>query len=32
MKNKNIHLGESFLDRLVKYTYGKNSLRDLSTK
>jgi hypothetical protein len=32
MANKNIHLGESFLDRLIKDTYGKNSLGDLSTE
>ena len=29
---KNIHLGESFLDRLVKDTYGKKSLGELSTE
>lgn len=32
MENKNIHLGESFLDRLIKDTYNKNSLGDLSTE
>lgn len=30
MATPNIHLGESFLDRLVKDTYGVNSLGDLS--
>ena len=32
MATPNIHLGESFLDRLVKDTYGKNSLGELSTE
>lgn len=32
MAEKNIHLGESFLDRLIKDTYNKNSLGDLSTE
>ena len=30
MATPNIHLGESFLDRLVKDTYNKNSLGELS--
>jgi hypothetical protein len=30
MANKNIHLGESFLDRLIKDTYGVNSLGELN--
>lgn len=32
MATPNIHLGESFLDRLIKDTYGKNSLGELSTE
>jgi hypothetical protein len=32
MATPNTHLGESFLDRLVKDTYGKNSLGDLSNE
>lgn len=32
MAEKKIHLGESFLDRLIKDTYNKNSLGDLSTE
>ena len=32
MATPNTHLGESFLDRLIKDTYNKNSLGDLSTE
>lgn len=32
MATSNVHLGESFLDRLIKDTYGKNSLGELSTE
>ena len=32
MAEKKIHLGESFLDRLIKDTYNKNSLGELSTE
>ena len=32
MATPNIHLGESFLGRLIQDTYGKNSLGELSTE